>query len=113
MTPTSPEPAAGPGGTGSADPDAGPIVIAHRGSSAALPEHTIGAYLRAIDEGADGLECDVRLTRDGHLVCIHDGKLDRVSNGTGKVSLRTLAELDELDFGGWHPHPDEIGRAHV
>jgi glycerophosphoryl diester phosphodiesterase len=80
--------------------------VAHRGSSAALPEHTIGAYQRAIDEGADGLECDVRLTRDGHLVCIHDGTLDRVSNGTGKVSVRSLAELDELDFGGWHPHPD-------
>ena len=100
MTRSSPEPgAADTAGTG-------PVVVAHRGSSAALPEHTIGAYLRAIEEGADGLECDVRLTRDGHLVCIHDGKLDRVSNGTGKVSLRTLAELDELDFGGWHPHPD-------
>lgn len=82
------------------------MVVAHRGSSEALPEHTIGAYLRAIDEGADGLECDVRLTRDGHLVCIHDGRLDRVSNGTGKVSVRSLAELDALDFGGWHPHPD-------
>jgi glycerophosphoryl diester phosphodiesterase len=80
-----------------------PIVVAHRGSSAALPEHTLGAYLRAIDEGADGLECDVRLTRDGHLVCIHDRRLDRVSNGTGRVSRYGLAELDELDFGSWHP----------
>jgi glycerophosphoryl diester phosphodiesterase len=81
-------------------------VVAHRGSSFALPEHTIGAYLRAIEEGADGLECDVRLTRDGHLVCIHDGRLDRVSDGTGRVSTRVLAELDELDFGSWHPHRD-------
>jgi len=81
-------------------------VVAHRGSSFALPEHTIGAYLRAIDEGADGLECDVRLTRDGHLVCIHDGRLNRVSDGTGRVSTHVLAELDELDFGSWHPHPD-------
>src|SRR5262249_57332408 len=83
-----------------------PLVFAHRGSSAALPEHTLGAYLRAIDEGADGLECDVRLTRDGHLVCIHDGRLERTSNGTGRVSTRRLADLHELDFGEWHPHPE-------
>jgi glycerophosphoryl diester phosphodiesterase len=63
------------------------------------------AYLRAIQEGADGLECDVRLTRDGQLVCVHDRRLDRVSNGRGLVSSRTLAELSELDFGSWHPGP--------
>lgn len=81
----------------------GPLVFAHRGSSAALPEHTLAAYLRALDEGADGLECDVRLTRDGHLVCVHDRRVDRTSNGRGLVSARTLAELDALDFGSWHP----------
>jgi glycerophosphoryl diester phosphodiesterase len=80
-----------------------PLVFAHRGSSAVLPEHTLAAYLRALEEGADGLECDVRLTRDGHLVCVHDRRLDRTSNGRGRVSTRTLAELDELDFGSWHP----------
>ncbi|GAB3795250.1 glycerophosphodiester phosphodiesterase [Micromonospora zhanjiangensis] len=80
-----------------------PLVFAHRGSSAVLPEHTLAAYLRALDEGADGLECDVRLTRDGHLVCVHDRRLDRTSNGRGRVSARTLAELNELDFGSWHP----------
>ncbi|KXK62558.1 glycerophosphodiester phosphodiesterase [Micromonospora rosaria] len=80
-----------------------PLVFAHRGSSADLPEHTLAAYLRALDEGADGLECDVRLTRDGHLVCVHDRRLDRTSNGHGLVSARTLAELDLLDFGSWHP----------
>jgi glycerophosphoryl diester phosphodiesterase len=79
-----------------------PLVFAHRGSSAALPEHTIGAYLRAIEEGADGLECDVRLTNDGHLVCLHDRRLDRTSNGRGPVSQHTLADLDGLDFGGRH-----------
>jgi glycerophosphoryl diester phosphodiesterase len=81
---------------------AAPLVFAHRGSSAVLPEHTLAAYLRALDEGADGLECDVRLTRDGHLVCVHDRRLDRTSNGRGRVSARTLAELDQLDFGSWH-----------
>ncbi|MFI5834308.1 glycerophosphodiester phosphodiesterase [Micromonospora sp. NPDC051300] len=80
-----------------------PLVFAHRGSSHDLPEHTLAAYLRALDEGADGLECDVRLTRDGHLVCVHDRRLDRTSNGHGLVSARTLAELETLDFGSWHP----------
>jgi glycerophosphoryl diester phosphodiesterase len=80
-----------------------PLVFAHRGSSEAMPEHTLAAYLRALDEGADGLECDVRLTRDGHLVCVHDRRLNRTSNGRGRVSAHTLAELDALDFGSWHP----------
>ena len=80
-----------------------PLIFAHRGSSAAEPEHTLGAYLRAIAEGADGLECDVRLTRDGHLVCVHDRRINRTSNGRGLVSRYTLAELNELDFGSWHP----------
>lgn len=85
----------------------GRLVFAHRGSSEALPEHTLGAYLRAVDEGADGLECDVRLTRDGHLVCLHDRRLERTSNGRGVVSAHTLAELNRLDFGSWHPQwPD-------
>jgi glycerophosphoryl diester phosphodiesterase len=82
---------------------ASPLVFAHRGSSAVLPEHTLGAYLRAIDEGADGLECDVRLTSDGHLVCLHDRRLERTSNGRGPVSGHTLADLHLLDFGSWHP----------
>lgn len=80
----------------------GPLVFAHRGSSAVMPEHTLAAYLHALDEGADGLECDVRLTRDGHLVCVHDRRLDRTSNGRGPVGAHTLAELERLDFGSWH-----------
>src|SRR3954462_1928762 len=79
-----------------------PLVFAHRGGADALPEHTLGAYLRAIHDGADGLECDVRLTRDGHVVCVHDRRINRTSNGTGRVSAHTLAESSELDFGSWH-----------
>ena len=61
------------------------------------------AYDLALREGADGVEArDVRLTRDGHLVCVHDRKLDRTSSGAGLVSAMTLAELRELDFGAWH-----------
>ena len=51
--------------------------MAHRGSSAAKAEHTLGAYVAALDEGADALECDVRLTADGHLVCVRDRDLRR------------------------------------
>ncbi|MGW3074972.1 MULTISPECIES: glycerophosphodiester phosphodiesterase [unclassified Kitasatospora] len=76
-------------------------VIAHRGSSHALPEHTLAAYRRALDEGADALECDVRVTADGALVCVHDRRIGRVSNGRGTVSAMTLAELEAYDFGAW------------
>lgn len=78
-----------------------PRVVAHRGASELVAEHTLAAYERAIDDGADALECDVRLTADGHLVCVHDRRLDRTSNGRGVVSTKTLADLDRLDFGGW------------
>src|SRR5215468_4384284 len=78
----------------------GPLVFAHRGASAERPEHTEEAYRLAIEQGADGLECDVRLTRDGHLVCIHDATLRRTSNGRGRVSAMTLQEMRQLDFGG-------------
>jgi glycerophosphoryl diester phosphodiesterase len=79
-----------------------PLVFAHRGASAELPEHTIAAYRAAIDAGVDGVECDVRLTRDGHLVCFHDRRLDRTSTGTGPLSQFTLDELRQLDYGSWH-----------
>ncbi len=79
-----------------------PFVVAHRGASAERPEHTLAAYQLALSQGADGLECDVRLTRDGHLVCVHDRKVDRTSNGTGLVSEMSLAQLRELDYGAWH-----------
>lgn len=78
-----------------------PLVVAHRGASAHRAELTFAAYELAIEQGADGIECDVRLTADGHLVCIHDDVVDRTSSGTGRVSEMTLAELSELDFGSW------------
>lgn len=76
-----------------------PLVIAHRGSTQSHPEHTLAAYQRAIEEGADLLECDVRLTADGHLVCVHDRRIDRTSDGRGVVSAKTLAQLRRWDFG--------------
>lgn len=76
-------------------------VVAHRGSSAAKAEHTLDAYELALEEGADALECDVRLTRDGVLVCVHDRRIDRVSDGRGVLSTLELAELSDLDFASW------------
>lgn len=78
-----------------------PQVVAHRGSSLTQPEHTLAAYVAALDEGAEGLECDVRLTADGHLVCVHDRRVDRTANGRGLVSTMELAQLAELDFASW------------
>jgi glycerophosphoryl diester phosphodiesterase len=83
-------------------PDGLPLVIAHRGASRDIAEHTLAAYRAAIASGADGLECDVRLTSDGHLVCVHDRRVDRTSNGRGTVSELDLAGLDRLDFSSWH-----------
>ncbi len=78
-----------------------PRVMAHRGSSARHAEHTRAAYEQALDEGADGLECDVRLTMDGHLVCLHDRTLSRTSDARGLISETPLAELQTADFGNW------------
>jgi glycerophosphoryl diester phosphodiesterase len=77
------------------------LVVAHRGSSGAHAEHTLTAYEKALTEGADALECDVRLTRDGVLVCVHDRRIDRTSDGHGVVSTLELADLAELDFASW------------
>jgi glycerophosphoryl diester phosphodiesterase len=82
-------------------PDGRPQVVAHRGASAARAEHTLGAYLKALDDGADALECDVRLTADGHLVCVHDRRIDRTTNARGVVSTLTLDQLNELDAASW------------
>jgi glycerophosphoryl diester phosphodiesterase len=89
--------------------DRTPQIIAHRGSSRDLPEQTLKAYVRAIAEGADALECDVRLTADSHLVCVHDRRVDRTSNGKGPVSTLELATLEGLDFGSWRrAHSSEV-----
>ncbi len=75
--------------------------MAHRGSSGSYAEHTLEAYRAALDEGADALECDVRMTRDGVLVCVHDRRVDRTSDGRGLVSTLELADLAELDWRSW------------
>ena len=89
-------------------------VVAHRGASGTFAEHTLAAYRLAVEQGADALECDVRLTADGHLVCVHDRTVDRTSNGRGVVSTLELAQLSELDFGSWKGDPvDWTDTAHT
>lgn len=90
-------------------------IFAHRGASDDEPEHTLAAYLEALDQGADGVECDVRLTRDGVLVCVHDRRIDRTSSGSAVVSAQHFEHLakhdysdhDEAPAASWgeaHPH---------
>lgn len=90
-----------------------PLVIAHRGSSAHAPENTIAAFKQAVADGAEGIEFDVRLTRDGHAVVIHDAGLKRTGLRGGMVSSMTARELSEVDVGSWFnlknrvpPNPD-------
>jgi glycerophosphoryl diester phosphodiesterase len=78
-----------------------PLVIADRGASDEEPEHTLRAYRKAFKHGADGVECDVRLTADHHLVCVHDRRVNRTSNGAGVVSSLELATLEEFDWASW------------
>ncbi len=73
-------------------------VWAHRGASGYAPENTIPAFRMAAEQGADGVELDVHLSADGKLMVIHDEKVDRTSNGTGRVVDMTCQELKKLDF---------------
>jgi glycerophosphoryl diester phosphodiesterase len=74
-----------------------PLVFAHRGGSRIGPENTIAAFDRGLAAGADGLELDVHLSRDGKVVVHHDRLLDRTTRGTGPLNARTAAELSALD----------------
>lgn len=74
-------------------------IWAHRGASGYAPENTMRAFQMALDMGADGVELDVQLSKDGELVVIHDETIDRTSDGSGAVKSFTLAELKQFDFG--------------
>jgi len=84
-----------------AGPDRGPFISAHRGYSAVAPENTLAALEAALAAGAHVAEIDVRLTRDGQLVLMHDATLGRTTDGRGPVSALTLAEIRTLDAGRW------------
>lgn len=83
-------------------------VWAHRGASAYAPENTLEAFLLAAEQGADGVELDVQLTKDGEMVVVHDEEIDRVSDGSGFVKYYTLAELKTLNFNKTHPEYQDV-----
>ena len=76
-----------------------PLVIAHRGDSAHRPENTLASFESALTLGAEFLELDVQLCRDGHAVVLHDGSLERTTDGHGAVGQASLAELKQLSAG--------------
>ena len=80
------------------DPRARPVV-GHRGNRAHAPENTLESMRQAVALGVDAVEFDLRVSRDGTLVVIHDETLDRTTDGSGPVALRTVAELKGLDAG--------------
>ena len=75
------------------------LILAHRGASAYAPENTLEAMKLALDMGADGVELDVHLSKDGRIMVCHDEKIDRTSNGQGLISSYTYDELRLFDFG--------------
>ena len=75
------------------------IVQAHRGNSGHAPENTLAAFKSALDAGADGIECDIHLTKDGRFVVCHDDTIDRTSDGTGAIAEMTFKQLRKYDFG--------------
>jgi glycerophosphoryl diester phosphodiesterase len=83
-------------------PSSHPVqIIAHRGMKQLAPENTRPAIEKAMEFGIEWVELDIRLTKDGHHVILHDSRLDRVTNGKGLVKERTLAEILALDAGSW------------
>ena len=76
-------------------------IMAHRGSRINRPENTLAAFEEAVRVGADGIELDVHLSKDGQVVVIHDETLDRTTDGAGFVHEWTLADLQQLDAGSW------------
>lgn len=79
----------------------GLLIVAHRGAAAVAPEHTIPAYEAAVAAGANALWLDVQESADEQLVVVHDTRLDRTTNGRGRVCERTVRELKRLDAGRW------------
>jgi glycerophosphoryl diester phosphodiesterase len=72
-----------------------PYVMAHRGNSAHCPENTLAAFKRALTDGTDVIETDLHLSADGEFICIHDGTLERTTNGTGEVKNLTREQLQQ------------------
>jgi glycerophosphoryl diester phosphodiesterase len=75
------------------------LVVGHRGAAGLEPENTLGSFQKAVELGVDAVECDLHLSADGELIVIHDDRVDRTTNGKGKVAKMTLSQLRQLDAG--------------
>jgi len=82
------------------------LIVAHRGAGADAPENTMRAYQLAVEMGADAIEVDVHLTKDGKLALIHDETLDRTTNLAGPVAAKTMAQIRRADAGHRFEGPD-------
>jgi glycerophosphoryl diester phosphodiesterase len=87
-----------------------PLILGHRGASAVAPENTLAAFSRALQDGAEGIEFDVRLSRDGVAVVIHDSTLRRTASIDNSVSDLTATELQDIDVGSWFTGSSSVGR---
>lgn len=82
-----------------------PLIIGHRGASADAPENTLAAFALALEQGAQGVELDVRLSADGDVIVMHDATVERTTDGAGPVSKLTAEQLRSLDAGQGQPVP--------
>ena len=87
-----------------------PLVYAHRGANTCAPENTLAAFCKAHQQGADGIEMDVKLTADGEVVVMHDQTVDRTTDGHGLLRNFGLAELRQLDAGSWFDGAFQVER---
>lgn len=78
-----------------------PLIMGHRGAMGTAPENTAISFQKALNTGADGIEFDVHMSRDGHLVVIHDERIDRTTNGKGFIKDLTLEEIKEYEAGSY------------
>lgn len=78
-----------------------PVIFAHRGDRVHAPENTLPAFQQAMENGADGVELDAKLTSDGHVIVIHDSTVDRTTDGKGRVVSYSLDAIRNLDAGKW------------
>lgn len=93
--------ASGPAAAATQEERRPPGICAHRGDVAAAPENTLPAFESAVRKGVHMIEFDVRRTRDGELIILHDARVDRTTDGSGLVSEMTFAEVRALDAGSW------------
>ncbi|MDR6555380.1 glycerophosphodiester phosphodiesterase [Paenibacillus qinlingensis] len=82
-------------------PTSKPIIIGHRGAAGEAPENTLASFALALEQGAQAIELDVHLTRDGKIVVCHDGTLNRTTNGSGLIAHQSWEDIRKLDAGAW------------